>query len=199
MKEEIKRIGLSRYYDGPKIILENKSFKGAEKTINNEKEKWTKRYKLNHKHCYYYDKKFLWEEFQILFLIQFVEFRLTEIISYLYNAGKIKPDYVDKMFEKAKKQGEKNKNRIFSPRVILVIFKMSLGRMIDEIIKKNTSDFFRKTELLSMTKEFNNERCDFVHKSFNNCTDIDATIKLLDISGRDLLRIFDSIEGHYYK
>lgn len=81
--------GFQRYSFGPGFVLESNSWQEAEEKINGFLDR---RQKNSPGAASYYSEGgiILWREYQLLFMCQFVEFRVAELLSHLKRNGHLK-------------------------------------------------------------------------------------------------------------
>ncbi len=159
--------GFERYFLGKEIILDSESWQSAQTKI---REIFERRRSWGSDVVIYYDEAgtILWQEYQFLFLCQFLEFRLTEFLSKLARCGKIKGTFLERLRKSPKADAKRAENipRLLSPASLLVDLGYTLGGLIT-ILSRNTLGFEGKSELLDQLETFNRSRVSFIHLSFN--------------------------------
>jgi len=180
--------GFARYVFGERYILKSDSYEEAIKKIREDKKSCEKDNLL------YYNKKSLWQEFQFLFMIQYIEHETGELISRLATNNKIKATkYIQRLkYNSELDDKRKGTNRAFSPYALAVLLNLSLGDLF-KIVNKHTNNFKGKKRIVKELKAFKKYRNCFIHKAFSNSTDItrvwDEGIK----SGNKVLEYYNDI------
>jgi len=172
--------GFERYAFAKEFVLGSESWQKAEEKV--------KIYLANRKalsdvpSLYFEAGVTFWREYQFLFLCQFVEFKLTELIERVRVAGKLKPEFVEKLkkHRKADPRRVKDARRIISPASLLEDIGFTFGGLIN-IIENQTLPFNEKDSLLKELNIFNKNRVKFIHLSFGGRdgagTDIAAALQ----------------------
>ncbi len=159
--------GFERYTFGPDFVLGVSSWEVAARKVENF---LRRRRELSPDTTSYYGAgiNVLWREYQLLFMIQFLEFRLAELISDLATAEQVKAEYIERLrkSEKADAERVKKPRRLMSPASLLVDFGFTLGGLVN-IIRNETLDFERKSDLIAAVNDFVLGRNDFIHRSFS--------------------------------
>lgn len=166
--------GLGKYVFGPNIILKLSSFDEVVLKIDEKTEEI--RGRGNDIRGFYYRNGRLWLEVQLLFMCQFVEFRIAEFISSLYRKNLVKIEYIDELLKNKKIDNERksSRHRLISPKVLLGLLPYTLG-MLKDVLRDKTLDFRGKSKLCRNVNDFNGYRIDFIHKSFSNDFDLNKT------------------------
>jgi hypothetical protein len=160
--------GFQRYSFGREFVLESESWREAEEKID----RFLQRRKESSPGdiSYYSDGGLvLWREYQLLFMCQFLEFRVAELIGHLHRLGYLKDEYVSTLSCSSKANAERVKDlhRLTSPASLLVDFGFNLGSLLN-ILENHTLPFGRKDELVTALQTFNSGRVAFIHHSFNS-------------------------------
>ncbi len=160
--------GFERYAFGPDFVLESESWQEAAEKIDSFLRRRTKR--SSEAVSYYSEGEFvLWREYQLLFMCQYLEFRITELIGHLHRSGQLQDEFVLSLTRHPKASPERSKDpqRLTSPASLLVDLGYNLGGLLS-ILEKQTLPFDRKSELLGALSTFNTGRNDFIHRSFSS-------------------------------
>ena len=173
-------------------ILDSQSWQEAENKIQ---ERLNKRKDRGDDNVLYYGltSNTLWDEYKFLFLCQFIEYRIAELLSKLEGEEKVKPEFISTLKEhkRADYKRAKESRRIMSPASLVSDLGFTLGQLV-KIVKDQTFDFDGKIDLLSKLEDFNKYRVSFMHHSFSTKkkvgeTSLSSVILYGTMSGKDLL------------
>jgi len=169
-KDTLNWAQASERYNNANYIFNSKSQKEAQEKIDCMLRKRKERGDYN---VLYYEigKEILWNEYQFLFMCQFLEFKTAELFYKLDKKGKVKEDFISSLKIKPKanieRANSKGGERILSPASLLYDFRCNFGCLI-ELLDNKTFDFSNKNELLKKLRKFNQFRIGFTHHSFNS-------------------------------
>ncbi len=193
--------GVERYLSGEDIILQSSSWEDAKEMARKHIEK-RKAGPLLNNDFFYFDSngEIMWQEYQFLFLCQYIEFKLAEYIFTLFKKNKVNPEYLEELKKNKKINTERalSPERMLSPASLIIDLGYSLGGLI-EIIKEKTIDFDTKQDILIELDKFNSDRISFVHHAFTSNKKTDSkTMKEIMSDGKNTgLKIITILNATY--
>lgn len=119
--------GFERYAFGPNFVLESSSWNEADQKIAEFLRRRAERSPEAAESYYSAGGEGLWREYQLLFMCQLVEFKVTEVISQLCERELLKADYIATLRSSPRADPERARDarRIVSPASLLVDFGLS--------------------------------------------------------------------------